>query len=126
MFFAEAANELQQSEWIVDSGASCHVCNNRGLFVVFENLEKPVDIILGDGDTPNAVGCGAVMLTMKSGQLERRCKLHDVLYVPELSYNLLSVLKAVERGVSFTFNDQACIIQAEICHCCNQSGKVPT
>ena len=71
VFSAEAANELQRSEWIVDSGAFCHVCNNCGLFVVFENLEKPVDIILGDGHALNAVSHGAVILTLKSGQLER-------------------------------------------------------
>ena len=111
VFSAEAASQLQRSEWIVDSGASCHVCNNRGLFVVFENLEKPVDIILGDGHALNAVGRGTVILTLKSGELERRCKLHDILYVPKFSYNLLSVSKAVERGISFTFNDQACIIR---------------
>ncbi len=28
----------------------------------------------------------------------RWCKLHDVLYVPDLSHNLLSVSKATERG----------------------------
>ena len=38
-FSAGATNGLQQnSKWIVDSGASCHVCNDRGLFVIFKNL----------------------------------------------------------------------------------------
>ena len=34
-----------------------------------------------------------------------------MMYVPELTYNLMSVLKAVDKGISFTFKESECIIK---------------
>ena len=48
---------------------------------------------------------------MQSGSLTRRCKLHDVFYVPDLAYSLLSVSKAVERGITFNFSETGCIVR---------------
>ena len=48
---------------------------------------------------------------LKFGSLKRRCKFYDVLYVPELTYNLMSVSKAIGKGVSFTFKESECIIR---------------
>ena len=39
-----------------------------------------------------------------------KCKLMDVLYVPKLSYNLLSVSKATEAAATTEFNEQGCQI----------------
>ena len=100
-----------RTTWIVDSGATCHVCNERSSFVDLYDLEKPLDVTLGDGHTLKATARGTVVLTMKIGQLTRRCKLHDVLFVPNLSYNLISVSKAVEKGISVSFNERGCILK---------------
>ena len=108
---ADVVNKPTDTDWIVDSGATCHVCHDRSLFTELENLKKPLDIILGDGRTLNATGCGTVILMLESGSLRRKCKFHDVLYVPELTYNLLSVSKAVDKGISFTFKESECIIK---------------
>ena len=48
---------------------------------------------------------------LESGSLRRKCKLNDVLYVSELTYNLLSVSKAVGKGISFTFSENECLIK---------------
>ena len=85
--------------WIVDSGATCHMCSNKKLFVEFQSLEIPMKISLGDGHTLEAIGRGVVPLKMKlPNSSPRRCNLQDVLYVPALSYNLISVAKAAENG----------------------------
>ena len=97
--------------WIVDSGATCHICHDCNSFVELNTLEKPLDVTLGDGHTLKAVGRGTVILILKSGCLTRKCKLNDVLYVPELTYNLLSVSKAVEKGITVTFNERGCVIK---------------
>ena len=99
------------TNWIVDSGATCHVCNDRSSFVELNFLQTPFDITLGAGHTLKAIECGIVTLILKSDFSKRKCKLYDILYVPELTYNLLSVSKAVEKGVSFTFNDHRCVIK---------------
>ena len=43
-----------------------------------------------------------VTLILESGSSKRKCKLYDVLYVPQFTYNSLSLSKAVQNGVSFT------------------------
>ena len=47
---------------------------------------------------------GSVHLRLKVGSLTRRCKVHNVLFIPRLDYCLLSISKAVEKGVQFIFN----------------------
>ena len=36
-----------------------------------------------------------------NGSLMRKCNLYDILYVPEVMYNLLSMSKAIEKGINF-------------------------
>ena len=42
--------------WIVDSGATCHMCNNRDLLDDFVKLNNPVEVQLEDGKVLNATG----------------------------------------------------------------------
>ena len=100
-----------RGNWIVDSGATCHICNDHNSFVELCNLKKTLDVTLGDGHTLKAIGRGTVILMMKNGCLTRKCKLHEILYVPSLTCNLLSVSKAVEKGISVTFNECGCVIK---------------
>lgn len=99
------------SKWIVDSGATCHMCSDSGLFESLKNLKHPIDVSVGDGRTLKATGRGIVSLNMNlpDGKLKKR-KLIDVLYVPKLSYNLLSVSKASENGKTTEFNGTVCRI----------------
>ena len=108
---ALAASAGRLDSWIVDSGATCHMCNDQKLFVELHNLEKPLKVTLGNGYGLDAIGRGVVVLETKlpSGRM-KKCKLHDVLYVPKLSYKLLSVLKATELGKTTRFGEASCQI----------------
>ena len=88
-----------KAAWIIDSGAMCHMCNNKSLFMEYESLKTPLKVTLGDGYEVDAIGSGVVMLNtvLPSGE-SKQWKLHSVLYVPRLSYNLLGVSVATERG----------------------------
>ncbi len=46
--------------WIIDSGATCHMCNDVSKFVKLHNLEKPEDVTLGDGHVVIATGRGVL------------------------------------------------------------------
>ena len=75
--------------WIIDSGATCHMCANREFFGDLQPLEEPVDVTLGDGRILEATERGLVSLNMKlPGRVERRCNLLDVLYVQALSHTI--------------------------------------
>ena len=99
------------STWIIDSGATCHMCLDSEIFTTLYQLEDPIDVVLGDGRTLVAVGRGKVVLDMvlPSGE-SKPCTLHNVLYVPSLSYNLLSVAKASQRGKTVEFTKSACYV----------------
>ena len=69
-----AAGEV--NGWIVDSVATCHMCNDRGLFIQLCNLKEPVNVTLGDGHCLVAEGRGGVKLKMNlsNGKIQK-CKL---------------------------------------------------
>ena len=99
-------------EWIVDSGATCHMCHDRSLYSEYAELEKPVQVSLGDGRKLEALGKGVVTVRAKSSTKKcKKLKLHDVLLVPGLSYNLMSVSKAAEYGKTAVFSESKCDIR---------------
>jgi hypothetical protein len=88
-----------QGQWIIDSGATGHMCNKESMFTGLQPLPTPMNVILGDGRYLQAVGRGKVILQMNlpKGKKET-CTLRDVLLVPDLVYNLLSITSASTRG----------------------------
>ena len=53
--------------WIIDSGATCHICNDCTQFVELYPVKKLIVVKLGDGRTLNVVAQGTVSLRMKYG-----------------------------------------------------------
>ncbi len=98
------------ASWIVDSGATSHMCHSRDLFVTYKKLQKPEIVTLGDGRSLEAIGRGTVTLEMRlPGETKRRNLLHT-LHVPELSLNLVSVSKVSEKGRIVRFVETGCEI----------------
>ena len=99
------------NKWIVDSGATCHMCCYDKLFDELHSLEQPLEVMLGDGYAAEATGRGTVVLELTEvGGKASRCKLHEVQYVPDLSYNLLSVSKAAKARKIVKFTVAVCEI----------------
>ena len=97
-------NNNEKRSWIVDSGAICHMCYVIDKFIIMKKLDKAEDITLGDGHSVKAFGIGTVDLNVRiSDEKQQRCRLFETLYVPKLSYYLISVSKATRSGKSFTF-----------------------
>ena len=83
-----ALSARSKGNWIVDSGATCHMYNNEKLFESFEHLHKPQEVTLGDGNALEATGQGNVSLEMRlSAGKTNRC-----VYVMFCMYlNLLTI-----------------------------------
>ncbi len=77
--------------WIIDSGATCHMCADKKLFTELSPLGEQTSVTLGDGHKLEAVGQGTVKLIMNLEDGKRECHLLNVLHVPSMAYNLLSV-----------------------------------
>ena len=65
--------------------------HNRSWFSHFTPLRSPIAIALGDNSTINGTGVGRVSVYVKVNNSWQRAVLQDVLYVPKLHGNLLSV-----------------------------------
>ena len=79
--------------------ATCHnfMCNSKKLFIDIRHLDTPQQVTLGDGSPLEGLAEGTVKLDMiLPDRNTQKCKLNNVLYVPKLSYSLLSVSKASE------------------------------
>ena len=75
----------------------------------YDSLKAPLKVKLGDEYEIDAIGSGFVKLKcpLPSG-ISKECKLHKVLHVPRLSYNLLSVSVATEHGKTVSFEKKGC------------------
>lgn len=101
-----------RDQWILDSGATCHMCNDKSMFYTLQALPGSVKVTLGDGRSLQAVGRGSVTLNMKlSHNKAETCTLHDVLLVPDLAFNLLSITSASKRGKVTVFTNTKCEIR---------------
>lgn len=75
----------QPNCWIVDTGASDHMTGSMEVFDDYTNCHNKINVWVADGKTSPAVGQGMVRLP--------NMILKSVLFVPKLTYNLLSVSK---------------------------------
>jgi hypothetical protein len=84
----------------VDSGASCHMTGCKEFFSSLQEGGVNLHIELGDDVRYKAQGIGTMSFQRESGK-----PLHfvDVLYVPGLTKNLISVLTLEDKGFEVTF-----------------------
>lgn len=96
--------ESLTSNWIIDSGASHHVTGNLALLSNVSNINESL-VCLPDGTQTTSTKQGDVYLSSK-------LVLRNVLYVPRLNCNLISVTNLTD-SVSCTlyFTKTLCVIQ---------------
>src|SRR5271169_4863052 len=84
--------------WFTDSGASDHFSPHRDLFSTFRKLEEPIAIETAEG---RAIGTGIGTITITvigEGDTETILGLNNVVYAPNMSSNLFSLMAAYDRG----------------------------
>ncbi|KAH9134879.1 hypothetical protein AeRB84_019465 [Aphanomyces euteiches] len=94
-------------EWVVDSGATHHICYVLEMFDQMEasTKSKANTVGLPNGGHVAVVGVGSVILTVKCDLTDQRVKikLNGVLYMPKFNRNLISVRKSAKAGLKFNF-----------------------
>ena len=103
--------KVNSESWIIDSGASQHMCNDKSSFSVLVNPSKAILVLIGNGKILMATGLGKVPLNLilYDGRT-RDCLLDRVLYIPDITQNLLSVSKVAKGGNFTQFCDEDCKI----------------
>uniref|UniRef100_A0A2N9EI16 Integrase catalytic domain-containing protein n=1 Tax=Fagus sylvatica TaxID=28930 RepID=A0A2N9EI16_FAGSY len=95
-----------QDTWFLDSGCSSHMTMNSKSFVELDRSYSSV-VKLRDGKLKKVEGKGTIAVNTNGGN---RKFIHDVLYVPSLSQNLLSVGQLLRKGYSLLFDDGECTV----------------
>lgn len=96
---------LRKREWILDSGCSAHLTYDRDSFLNFTPVSsKSVD--LGAGSSTSIVGTGDVSITILVSKKRKKCTIRNVMYVPALRYQLLSISVLAKAGISAQFDNQ--------------------
>eukprot|EP00253_Pinus_taeda_P036666 PITA_36666 len=88
--------------WLIDSGASRHFTGYKEVFHNLIEKETNLEIILGDNMKYPVKGVGNVSLKLNQGNT---IHLQDVLYVPNLKKNLVSISAMEDKGYKVTFNN---------------------
>lgn len=109
---------MEHNVWIIDSGASTHVCYNPDLLTNIYQLEKPTKIYLPDG-TSRLVNFGGV------ARLNKDITFTGVLFVPEFTHNLISIAQLIqEAGVRCLFYKTHCVFQKKGTDAVLRMGKM--
>ena len=85
--------------WYFDTGASGHMSPSLEGMTNLQSCNKSLQV--ANGVTLPIEGKGNLVVEFQSGLESVRLQLHEVAYVPKLSYHLLSLLKAVEQGYKY-------------------------
>ena len=101
--------------WFVHSGASNHMTSHGEWFSDVKNLEKPGYVETGDDTAHPIAQVGKVPLAMQNGRTKY---LSDVLHVPNITKNLVSIDQMVEQGLQVRFNSKECFVEDLKNQCC--------
>ena len=82
-------------EWFLDSGATRHICSAKEAFATYTPTEYDEDLFMRNTTTARISGSGKVMLKITSGKV---LTLNNVLHVPTIRKNLVSVALLVKNG----------------------------
>ena len=96
--------------WYIDSGATKHMTSERDLMVNYVQYPQPSEICLGDNRMIKALGEGEVSLDFYDGSNVLTMGLFNVLYVPEIAKNLVSVSAMVGKGYEVLFENDKCYV----------------
>jgi len=98
-------SKVSRKFWLIDSDCTNHKTYEKILF----NELKPTKIFIiriGNGDKVLVEGKGTVVIKTSLGNKV----VSDVLYVPDIDQNMLSIYQLVEKGYKVSFEDKYCFI----------------
>jgi hypothetical protein len=119
-------SNTQVCDWLIDSGASMHLCNNRTYFdnSTFKHIPHK-NVVLGNNECIQAIGIGDIPVRVRINNTSNLIDVtfKDVLYVPDIAANLLSVAKMTSNDVKVMFKGNECNIINSVGECIGSAHK---
>jgi len=98
-------SSYEQNIWIIDNGCTSHMTKHLAIFSSIDKSIQP-KVKLGNGDVVQAKGRGTIVVDTKKGTKI----INNVLYIPQLDQNLLSIAQMLRNGYAVSFNARFCFI----------------
>jgi len=95
------ASDITSETWLIDSGYTHHMTHDKDMFVKLDKTHS-LKVRIGNGDYIEVKGIGDIAIDAGSGTKI----ISDVLYVPEIDQNRLSVGQLLEKGYVVVFKDK--------------------
>lgn len=104
-----AYTTLYQDEWFIDSGSTMHM--TRYLEWMYDLRPPPIKkIMVANSDSVSVQSMGNI--NIQTNLCKKNCPIQiiNVLFIPELSTNLLSISQLTKNGCKVEFTDMGCNI----------------
>lgn len=99
------AEHADLNGWYLDSGASSHMTPNEK--IMLNKKEAQIDEIVAANNARMVVkSAGNAVMCFQGNEIE----INDIIHVPDLTVNLLSIFKMVCKGNTIIFDESGCSI----------------
>ncbi len=112
---AELTGTKTKVSWILDSGATKYVVNDKTLLTNVKSI-KPIQMLIANREKIKLNEVGQTNLVVNSNSQNRKkiqIPLNEVIHAPQFSANLLSVSSMVEKGCTVIFNSTEAIVERD-------------
>ncbi len=107
--YEQSTEPTKSGNWYIDSGCSNHMTYDKDLFSSYSSGSNS-SVELGNNNVATVSGSGSVDLTLLVDNKPKKCRLSNVLHVPDLGYQLLSVTTLDKSGLKISFYSRKCQI----------------
>ena len=101
-------------KWVVDSGTTKHIRKQKCVYLLRKCGDGEEQVYLGDSRTTPVLGKGKVLLKLTSG---KTLALSNVLHVPSIIVNLISIALLSKVGVKVSFEYEKINVFVENGYC---------
>ncbi|KAF2297179.1 hypothetical protein GH714_018880 [Hevea brasiliensis] len=101
-----AKEETDKNLWFLDTGCSNHMCGNKSAFSTLDESFRD-NVKFGDNSKVSVMGKGQVLVQTPGNTIQT---ISNVLFVPDLKTNLLSIGQFQEKGYEISMKGGLCQI----------------
>ena len=109
----DSLSQCDDESWFLDSGASDHLSRNLKWFVNYKQFDVPLNVKIGNGSIIEALGSGRINLVSIVDGETINCHFENVLYVPDVAMNLVSVGCVMDKGFKLKTDMQKCVLMKD-------------